>query len=160
MQSSSVFEDNIFTTSKILSTISCLKTLPLLFFFWFNQHTFCKVTSVRSSSQKQIFGIHGMGFFYKLDTFSITQPCKSTKDIYRFKVLSFYTWIAQKSQEKEHRYTTLIKSNTTIITFHMRHSRGKMYIGHDQHCVCLSLATFSHYCMDPDVTCGSDRGTL
>jgi len=27
-----------------------------------------------------------------------------------------------------------------------------MYIGHDHLCVCLSLATFLQYCMDPDVT--------
>jgi len=27
-----------------------------------------------------------------------------------------------------------------------------MYIGHGCLCVCLSLAAFPHYCMDPDVT--------
>jgi len=25
-------------------------------------------------------------------------------------------------------------------------------------CVCLSLATFLHYCMDPDVNWGNDKG--
>jgi len=33
-----------------------------------------------------------------------------------------------------------------------------MYIGHDCLCVCLSLAAFSHYCTDPDVTSGNVRG--
>jgi len=28
-----------------------------------------------------------------------------------------------------------------------------MYVGHGRLCVCLSLATFPHYCTDPDVTC-------
>jgi len=32
-----------------------------------------------------------------------------------------------------------------------------MYIGHDRLCVCLSLATFTHYCTDPDVTWGNGR---
>jgi len=34
-----------------------------------------------------------------------------------------------------------------------------MYIVHDRLCVCLSLATFLHYCMDPDVTWGVVPGT-
>jgi len=45
-----------------------------------------------------------------------------------------------------------------FITFHVRHSRGKMYGGHGRLCVCLSLAAFLHYCMDPDVTWGNGRG--
>jgi len=32
-----------------------------------------------------------------------------------------------------------------------------MYIGHDRLCVCLSLAAFSHYCTDPDVTSENGR---
>jgi len=33
-----------------------------------------------------------------------------------------------------------------------------MYIGHARLCVCLSLAAFSHYCTDPDVSCGDGWG--
>jgi len=33
-----------------------------------------------------------------------------------------------------------------------------MYIGHARLCVCLSLAAFPHYCMDPDVSWGDGRG--
>jgi len=44
----------------------------------------------------------------------------------------------------------------------MRRSQGEMYIGHTclSVCmsVCLSMATFRHYCTDPDVTCGNGRG--
>jgi len=40
-----------------------------------------------------------------------------------------------------------------LITFRVRHSRGEMYVGHGRLCVCLSvclsLAAFPHYCMDP-----------
>jgi len=48
----------------------------------------------------------------------------------------------------------------SVITFRMRNSRGKMYIGHGCLCVCLSLAAFSHYCTDSDVTWGMVGGTL
>jgi len=49
-----------------------------------------------------------------------------------------------------------------FITFRMSRSRGEMHIGHGRLCVCLSvclpvcpsLAAFSHYCTDPDVTLG------
>jgi len=47
-----------------------------------------------------------------------------------------------------------------VITFHVRHSRGEVYIGHACLCVCLSLAAFPHYCTDPDVTGGSGRGAI
>jgi len=33
-----------------------------------------------------------------------------------------------------------------------------MCSGHGRLCVCLSLATFSQYCTDPDVTSGNGRG--
>jgi len=33
-----------------------------------------------------------------------------------------------------------------------------MYIGHGRQCVCLSLATFPHYCTDPNVNWGNVRG--
>jgi len=33
-----------------------------------------------------------------------------------------------------------------------------MYSGHFRLCVCLSLAAFSHYCTDADVTWGNGRG--
>jgi len=53
---------------------------------------------------------------------------------------------------------------SSLVTLHMRHSRGKMYIGHGNLCVCLcvclSLTTFSHYCTDPDVTWGNGRRCL
>jgi len=39
-----------------------------------------------------------------------------------------------------------------VFTFRVRHSQGEMYIGHSRLCVCLSLAAFPHYCVDPDVT--------
>jgi len=29
-----------------------------------------------------------------------------------------------------------------------------MHIGHGRLCVCVSLAAFPHYCMDPDVSWG------
>jgi len=45
-----------------------------------------------------------------------------------------------------------------VVTFHERRSRGEMYIGHGRLCVCLSLAAFQHYCMDPDVSWGNGRG--
>jgi len=45
-----------------------------------------------------------------------------------------------------------------LITFHVRHSQGKVYIGHGHLCVCLSLAAFPHYCTDTDVTRGNGRG--
>jgi len=41
--------------------------------------------------------------------------------------------------------------------FRMRRSRGEMYIGHGR-LVCLSIATFPHYCTDLDVTWGNGRG--
>jgi len=48
--------------------------------------------------------------------------------------------------------------NWPFSTFRARRSLGKMCIGHGLLCVyvsdCLSLATFPHYCMDPDVTWG------
>ena len=31
-------------------------------------------------------------------------------------------------------------------------------MGHDRLCVCLSLAAFLHYCMDPDVSWGNGMG--
>ena len=49
-----------------------------------------------------------------------------------------------------------------IITFHVRRNRGEMYSGHGRLCLCvcvgLSLTAFPHYCTDPDVTWGNDRG--
>jgi len=33
-----------------------------------------------------------------------------------------------------------------------------MYVGHTHLCVCLSLAAFPRYCMDPDVTWGNGMG--
>jgi len=37
-------------------------------------------------------------------------------------------------------------------TFRVSRRRCEMYIGHVCLSVCLILATFPHYCMDPDVT--------
>ena len=51
-----------------------------------------------------------------------------------------------------------------VITFCVSRRRRKMYCGHARLCVCLSVclcvsaAVCSHYCTDPDVTWGSDRG--
>jgi len=45
-----------------------------------------------------------------------------------------------------------------LITFRMRHSRGEMYTGRGRLCVCLSLAVFPYYCMEPVVSWGYDRG--
>ena len=47
-----------------------------------------------------------------------------------------------------------------LVTFRVKRSRGKMYIGHGRLYVCLSLAAFSHYCTDPDVSWRYGRGTL
>jgi len=44
-----------------------------------------------------------------------------------------------------------------LVTFRVRHSWGKMYTDHSSLCVCLSLAAFSHYCMDPNVSWGNNR---
>jgi len=41
-----------------------------------------------------------------------------------------------------------------LITFRVRHSRGEMYIGRGHLCVCLSLAAFPPYCMDPGISWG------
>ena len=38
------------------------------------------------------------------------------------------------------------------------YSRGEMYTGHGRLCVCLSLAAFTHYCTDPDVSWRNGRG--
>jgi len=51
-----------------------------------------------------------------------------------------------------------LTSASRIITFHVRHSRGKMYSGHGRLCVCLSLAAFPHYCTDPDASWENGRG--
>jgi len=49
-----------------------------------------------------------------------------------------------------------------VISFCVSRRRRKMYCGHVRLCVCvcvcLSAAACLHYCTDPDVTCGSDRG--
>jgi len=45
-----------------------------------------------------------------------------------------------------------------VITFHASRRRREMYIGHVCLCVCLSVATFPHYCTDPDVSWGNCRG--
>jgi len=58
-------------------------------------------------------------------------------------------------------FTELVEITIMLVTFRVRHSRGEMYIGHGQMCVCLSLAAFpyySHYCTDPDVSWGNGRG--
>jgi len=52
-----------------------------------------------------------------------------------------------------------------VITFRVRRSRGEMYSGHqspshDRLCVCLSLASFPHYCTDLDVTWENGRRCL
>jgi len=39
-----------------------------------------------------------------------------------------------------------------MITFRVRRSRGKMYSDHARLCLCVSLAVFPHYRMDPHVT--------
>ena len=39
-----------------------------------------------------------------------------------------------------------------LVTFRVRRSRGKMYIGHAARAsVCLCVAAFPHYCADPEV---------
>ena len=47
-----------------------------------------------------------------------------------------------------------------IFTFRVSHRRRETYCGHAHLwvCVCLSAAACLHYCTDPDVTWGSDRG--
>jgi len=40
----------------------------------------------------------------------------------------------------------------------VRRSRGELYIGQGRLCVRLSLAAFSRYCMDPDVSWGNGKG--
>jgi len=53
-----------------------------------------------------------------------------------------------------------------FITFRVRHGRGEMYILVTAVCVsvcvtvCLILATFRHYCTDPDVTWGMVWGAV
>ena len=54
------------------------------------------------------------------------------------------------------------QQHQSIVTFHVKHSRGEVYIGHGRLFVCLSmclsLSAFPHYCTDPDVTWGNGRG--
>jgi len=45
-----------------------------------------------------------------------------------------------------------------IFTFCVSHRQREMYIGYVHLCVCLSLAAFPHYCMDPDINSGNGRG--
>ena len=51
---------------------------------------------------------------------------------------------------------------SSLITFRVSRTRRKMYCSHARLCVCLcvclSAAACPHYCTDPDVTWGSDRG--
>jgi len=39
-----------------------------------------------------------------------------------------------------------------LVIFRVSRRWREMYRGHGRLCVCLSLATFPHYCMDPNVT--------
>jgi len=50
--------------------------------------------------------------------------------------------------------------STAAITFSVSRRRCKMYCGHARLCVCLSVCPrpHTHYCTDPDVTCGRGRG--
>ena len=52
----------------------------------------------------------------------------------------------------------LTAEDKMIITFCVRRSRSEMYTGHGRLCICLSLTTFRHCCMDLDVSCGNGRG--
>jgi len=49
-----------------------------------------------------------------------------------------------------------------LFTFRVRRSRCEMYIGCGRLClcVCLSVCCSPHYCTDPDVSWGNDRGAL
>jgi len=54
-------------------------------------------------------------------------------------------------------------TSSWFVTFRLRHGQGKMYNWPWLSvclCVCLSLATFPHYCTDPDVTWGNGGGML
>jgi len=53
-----------------------------------------------------------------------------------------------------------ISATAELVTFRVSRRQHEMYSGHGRLCVYLSvsLATFSHYCTDPDVTLGSGRG--
>jgi len=53
---------------------------------------------------------------------------------------------------------SFIVHHCSITAFGVRRTRGEMYIGHSRLCVSLSLATFPHFCTDPDVTKGNGRG--
>ena len=44
-----------------------------------------------------------------------------------------------------------------LLTFHMRHSRGEIFVDLCHLSVCLSVATFLQYCTDPDVTLANGR---
>jgi len=58
-------------------------------------------------------------------------------------------------------YILVICCHLLLVTFHVSCRWREMYIGHAHVCVCLcvclSLATFPHYCTNPDVTWGNDR---
>jgi len=50
-----------------------------------------------------------------------------------------------------------LSSPRSLVTFCVSHRRREMYCGHAHLCVCLSAAACLHYCMNLDVTWGSDR---
>ena len=50
--------------------------------------------------------------------------------------------------------------NGIAVTFRVSRRRREMYSAHGRLCVCLSLAAFSHYCTDRDVTWGNGMGAL
>ena len=47
----------------------------------------------------------------------------------------------------------------SLITFRIRHSQAKGMLNTGAY-VCLSSATFLHYCMHPDIILGNGRGAL
>jgi len=55
-------------------------------------------------------------------------------------------------------YAKIQTNLTYLVTFRVSRRRREMYCGHPRLCVCLSAAACLHYCTDPDVTWGSDRG--
>ena len=81
-------------------------------------------------------------------------------------VFSLYMYVVKLNSEQHNRnyrchhteYTASIPHK--LSTFLVRRSRGEICIGHGRLCVCLSLAAFPHYCMDPDLTWGNGRRGL
>ena len=72
---------------------------------------------------------------------------KSAEDVFIHNLVS-----VNKSIVGYNKYLLVINIvDVVFVAFRVSRRRCEMYIGHARLCVCLSLATFPHYCMDLNV---------